>query len=96
MTETPAREGINPVNLLIVAALIAVLLLSCAAVYSAWVSGHAHSNNCTSRKLTVNAFNDLIALAFTPKPGTTPTVAQLRAEAQFEAKAAPFINQILC
>lgn len=96
MTEIENPGRINPINVLVAAATVAILFLSIAASYSAWVSSGAHRNSCNSRKATADTLHGLVVLAFTPAPGKTLTSAQVTSIQAFEGQAFPLIDQIKC
>lgn len=86
----------NAVNIILAAAMVAVLLLAGTSTYSAYVSSTSHKNSCARTDLILNTFHDVIALAFTPAPGQTLTAKQATAIQAFEGKAFPRIDQARC
>jgi hypothetical protein len=92
----PKKSTFNPVNFLIVAVTLAILALSTATIYSAYVAHANHSNNCTSRNLTAQSIEDVISAALAPPPGQTLTATQFKAAQSFQASADARIDQIRC
>ncbi len=81
---------------LVVSVTVAIVLLAVTSTYSAWVSSKQHHNSCLARAASADALDQLITFVFTPKAGTTQTVAQVQATQRFETQAFAIVDKQRC
>ena len=96
MNDLPDKRPSNPVNLLIVAVTVAILSLSAASFYSAYIAHANHQNNCTSRNLIAQSIEDVIQSALAPQPGQTVTAKQFKSRQAFQVAADMRLDHIRC
>ncbi len=75
----------------------AVILLALTSTYSAWVSSNQHRNNCHSRAMILDAFDDVLLAAQAQTDGNpAKPIAEKMASDKFVAASIIRLNRARC